>query len=178
VLRAEPFETIAEEIVTMAVTKNKPMQSKSTPVVAQKASTKFTKKQIVEEIEEESEEEEEEFDEEEGSEEEDDEDEDDAEDDEEDEDDEDDDEEGDDMEEYDEDGPEVDEEDDNAMQIERSRREDIVDDLHYDPYNLLVCNYHPLNVDPSMETNRIVNDKFERLVVEQTTRAAQLLYQK
>lgn len=150
------------------------MQSKSTPVVAQKASTKFTKKQIVEEIEEESEEEEEEFDEEEGSEEEDDEDEDDAEDDEED----DDDEEGDDMEEYDEDGPEVDEEDDNAMQIERSRREDIVDDLHYDPYNLLVCNYHPLNVDPSMETNRIVNDKFEKLVVEQTTRAAQLLYQK
>jgi cobalamin biosynthesis protein CobT len=60
-----------------------------------------------------------------------------------------------------------------------TRREVVVDDLFYDPYNLTTCNYHSLKFDPSMEIkNNEPNANLENLFVEQTTRAAQLLYAK
>jgi archaellum component FlaD/FlaE len=80
-----------------------------------------------------------------------------------------------------EDDDEEDEEENENEQTEEinNRREVVVDDLFYDPYNLTTCNYHSLKFDPSMEIkNNEPNANLENLFVEQTTRAAQLLYSK
>ena len=56
---------------------------------------------------------------------------------------------------------------------EKKRREDVVDDLFYDSFNLMVGHYHPLRIEGSNEA-----EAFEKLINEQSTRAAQLLYQR
>lgn len=71
---------------------------------------------------------------------------------------------------------ENDEEGDEELNL--ARREDVVDDLFYDLFNLTVANYHPLKVDlpsSSSENSRI---EFNTVLQEQTTRAAQLLFAK
>jgi hypothetical protein len=64
----------------------------------------------------------------------------------------------------------------NELQQENapSQREDVVDDLFYDPYNLTVCDFHPLK----LQSNSGKNGDLENLIVEQATRAAQLLYKR
>lgn len=49
-------------------------------------------------------------------------------------------------------------------------REDVVDDLEYDVYNLLACNYHAVRV--------LDNEDKEEVLKSQFTRSAQLLMKK
>lgn len=48
--------------------------------------------------------------------------------------------------------------------------EDVVDDLNYDLFNLSASSYHPLRWQN--------NSKRESVIIEETTRAVQLLYRK
>jgi hypothetical protein len=50
------------------------------------------------------------------------------------------------------------------------KREDLVDDLHYDVYNLLACNYHPIRFLDGQDK--------EAVLAETARRAAQLLMKK
>jgi hypothetical protein len=48
--------------------------------------------------------------------------------------------------------------------------EDVVDDLVYDAYNLVACNYHPLRF--------VDEDEREKVILEETDRAVSLLLKK
>jgi regulator of replication initiation timing len=65
-------------------------------------------------------------------------------------------------------------EDEMKQENEPSHREDVVDDLFYDPYNLTVCSFHPLK----LQSNNGNSEDLENIIVQQATRAAQLLYKR
>ena len=68
-------------------------------------------------------------------------------------------------------GGESDEEDNSSMEYEENgNTEDIVDDLEYDVYNLLACNYHAIRVPEKEDKEEVFNAHFQR--------AAQLLMKK
>lgn len=55
-------------------------------------------------------------------------------------------------------------------EVVASRTEDVVDDLNYDGYNLTASSYHPLRWSS--------DSKREKVILEATSRAAQLLFKK
>ena len=60
--------------------------------------------------------------------------------------------------------------DESDQEVVATRTEDVVDDLNYDGYNLTASSYHPL---------RWTSDKKkDEVILEASTRAAQLLYKK
>lgn len=69
-------------------------------------------------------------------------------------------------------GGESDEEESSSEYDEQEigNKEDIVDDLEYDVYNLLACNYHAIRVPENEDKEEVFNAHFQR--------AAQLLMKK
>ena len=59
---------------------------------------------------------------------------------------------------------------DGSDEEDLENREDVVDDLEYDVYNLLACNYHAVRV--------LDNEDKEEVLKSQFTRSAQLLMKK
>lgn len=63
-----------------------------------------------------------------------------------------------------------DEEESSSMEEENENTEDVVDDLQYDVFNLLACNYHTIRI--------LEEDDKEEVLQQQAQRAAQLLMKK
>lgn len=65
---------------------------------------------------------------------------------------------------------ESDEEETSSVDEENENTEDVVDDLQYDVFNLLACNYHTIRI--------LDEDDKEEVLQQQAQRAAQLLMKK
>lgn len=65
---------------------------------------------------------------------------------------------------------ESDEEETSSVDEENENSEDVVDDLQYDVFNLLACNYHTIRI--------LDEDDKEEVLQQQAQRAAQLLMKK
>lgn len=59
-------------------------------------------------------------------------------------------------------GAESDAEDDEHTQDQQQRHEDVVDDLQYDLFNLLACNYHSLRVVEGQTVEDVITEGAER----------------
>ncbi len=69
---------------------------------------------------------------------------------------------------------------DNGSEVEETQsidREDVVDDLRYDPFNLAACSFHPLRWKESSKLSK-ENSQLEETLLQESTRVAQLLYKK
>jgi hypothetical protein len=67
-------------------------------------------------------------------------------------------------------GDSEEDEDFSGDEEEMENREDVVDDLEYDVYNLLACNYHAVRVMDGEDKEEVLKNHFQR--------SAQLLMKK
>jgi hypothetical protein len=52
--------------------------------------------------------------------------------------------------------------DDEEDVVARSNKEDVVDDLTYDVYNLTACNYHPIRFEANVNKESVLKSASER----------------